>query len=119
MQMEDYKVIVAGSREYTDYKTLAATLDKLLTHKLPVTIVSGTARGTDRMGEAYAIERKLPLLRFPANWRYGKQAGRLRNAQMAEEAHALIAFWDGKSPGTAHMIKIAKDKGLAVRVIKI
>ena len=71
------------------------------------------------MGEAYAIERNLPLLRFPANWKYGKHAGKIRNAQMAEAAHALIAFWDGKSPGTAHMIKTAKDKGLAVQVIKV
>lgn len=38
---------------------------------------------------------------------------------MAEEAHALIAFWDGKSHGTAHMIKTAKDKGLAVQVINV
>ena len=27
---------------------------------------------------------------------------------MGEEADALIAFWDGKSKGTAHMIKTMK-----------
>lgn len=75
--MSDYKVIVAGSREYTDYKTFSTTLDKLLVHRPSVTIVSGTARGADRMGESYAVERKLPLLRFPANWKYRKHAGKI------------------------------------------
>lgn len=32
-------------------------------------------------------------------------------------ADALIAFWDGKSKGTSHMISVAKKKGLQVTVI--
>ena len=35
---------------------------------------------------------------------------------MAEYADALVAFWDGNSPGTKHMIKVAKEKKLDVRV---
>ena len=38
---------------------------------------------------------------------------------MAENADALVAFWDGNSPGTRHMIETAKAHGLAVRVIRI
>lgn len=37
---------------------------------------------------------------------------------MAEIADALIAFWDGSSKGTKHMIDIAKNKNLLVRVIE-
>ena len=46
---------------------------------------------------------------FPADWNtYGKSAGFVRNIEMAENATALIAFWDGKSSGTKHMIETAK-----------
>ena len=37
---------------------------------------------------------------------HGKKAGYLRNVDMAEYADALVAFWDGKSKGTGHMIDI-------------
>ncbi len=37
---------------------------------------------------------------------------------MAENADALIAFWDGKSRGTKNMIELAKEHKLKVRVIK-
>jgi hypothetical protein len=33
---------------------------------------------------------------------------------MAQYADALIAFWDGKSKGTANMINEAKKQGLTV-----
>lgn len=49
----------------------------------------------------------------------GKKAGYLRNCQMAENADALVAFWDGNSPRTRHMIETARAHGLAVRAIRI
>ena len=55
---------------------------------------------------------------MPADWnKYGKRAGYLRNADMAKEAHALIAFWDGKSKGTNHMIQLAKQNYLTIKVV--
>ena len=118
MKYRALKVIVAGSRNYTNYIVLAKKLDQLLKNKKAI-ILSGGARGADELGERYAKERGLHLIRKPANWKYGKHAGKIRNAEMAEEADALVAFWDGKSPGTQHMIETAKRRGLAVRIIKI
>jgi hypothetical protein len=37
---------------------------------------------------------------------------------MAANADALVAFWDGQSRGTKHMIDIASARGLVVRVVK-
>lgn len=48
----------------------------------------------------------------------GKQAGYLRNSQMADEGTHLVAFHNGVSRGTKHMIDLATKKGLIVRVIK-
>lgn len=113
-----FRLIVAGSRSFGDYDRLAADLDHLLARRLPaVEIVSGGASGADALGERYAAERGLALRVVPAQWaRYGKSAGPIRNQTMAMYGHALVAYWDGVSPGTAHMVKAAAAAGLRVVV---
>lgn len=82
-----------------------------------VIIVSGTARGADQLGERYAERRGYTVERCPADWEnYGRSAGMARNKNMAARSDALIAFWDGKSPGTKNMINLARERGLKVRV---
>lgn len=112
-----FKVIIAGSREYSDYAALAQRCDFLLSQVSdPIEIVSGAARGADTLGERYAYERGLPCTRFPADWDgLGKSAGPIRNIQMAGYADALIAFPIGKSVGTRHMISSARERGLRVK----
>ena len=110
------KVIVAGGRDFNDYIRLKQILDKL---KRPFEVISGMARGADALAVRYATENNLTLHKFPADWdTHGKGAGFKRNAEMAEFADALIAFWDGKSRGTNHMIRTAEQKGLKVLVVK-
>jgi len=112
------RIIIAGSRNFKDYERLKESCDKLLVNRTSVEIVSGTARGADALGERYAEEKGFKIKRFPAQWDlHGKSAGYKRNLEMADYADALIAFWDGKSKGTQHMINIAQSKGLKVRVI--
>lgn len=125
MIMSDYppfRVIIAGTRSFNDYELLRDSCNNLLSEKQRthiVVVISGTARGADQMGERYARERGFQLRRFPADWeQYGKSAGHIRNAKMADNADALIAFWDGESKGTKNMIDNARRKGLAVRVIQ-
>ena len=116
-----FKVIVAGGRDFNNYKLLSDTLYKLLDNKQPsqVEIVSGTCRGADLLGEKWAKITDTKIKRFPADWdEYGKSAGFVRNKQMANYSDALVAFWDGKSKGTKNMIELAKRNNLSVRVIK-
>lgn len=109
---------MAGTRTFDDYELLKSKLDFFLKNKTNVEIVSGTARGADQLGERYAVERGFAVKKFPADWdRYGKSAGYKRNAQMAEYADAAVIFWDGISRGSMHMINLAKEKGLPVRVV--
>lgn len=109
------RIIVAGSRSITDYKTIRDVLVEL---DIPTsTIVSGNAVGVDSLGLQYAKEFNVPCEIYNANWdKYGRSAGFIRNKEMANRAHMLVAFWDGKSPGTKHMIELAKDNGLDVIV---
>lgn len=111
------KVIIAGGRNYSDYTELCNICDAVLKGTSDIEIVSGTARGADSLGERYALERGHDLKKFPADWsKYGKSAGYIRNKQMAEYADGLIAFWDGESKGTLHMINLAKERSLKVRI---
>lgn len=113
------KVIIAGGRNFRDYNQLRESCDNILVNQKEVEIVSGTAAGADTLGERYAQEKGYEVKKFPAQWDlYGKSAGYKRNQQMAEYADGLIAFWDGKSKGTKHMIDIANKMGLKVRVIR-
>lgn len=116
-----FKVIVAGGREFNDYGLLCQTCDRMLSQKQrthSIVIVSGTARGADTLGERYAQERGYSIEQYPADWEHaGKAAGFIQNAQMASVADALIAFWDGQSRGTAHMIELARKHELQVRVV--
>ena len=113
-----FKVIIAGSRTFDDYKLLCDYVDyKLSKIDEQIEIVSGGARGADALGERYAHDKGYSLHVFPADWDYyGKRAGYLRNIQMAEYADALLAFWDGKSKGTKHMIDEAKARNLKIGV---
>ena len=122
-----FKVIIAGGRDFNDYDKLYERCRHYLssyfhTSKLvcqPVLVISGTAKGADQLGERFAMNTSCLLKSMPAQWKeFGKSAGYKRNVQMAENADALIAFWDGKSRGTKHMIDIAKQKKLLVRVVR-
>ena len=118
---ENFKVVIAGSRGFSNYKLLKETCDKYLREKKKthnIVVISGHARGADILGEKYASDEDLDLEIYPADWKkYGKSAGFMRNEQMADIADAVIAFWNGESHGTKHMIDIAEEKGLNVKVV--
>lgn len=112
------KIIIAGGRDFNDYDLLCRNCDKALSLQTEIEIVSGTANGADKLGEKYANENGYQVKQFPADWdRYGKSAGYKRNEEMAKYADALIAFWNGKSKGTKHMIDLANHYKLKVKVV--
>ena len=115
-------IIVAGSRSFSDRDTMFSKLDNILSRLASPVIISGGAQGADSMGEEYAKARGLSVERFPARWKLpdgstNKSAGFERNTLMAWRGTHLVAFWDGVSNGTRHMIDTAKKEGLAARVI--
>ena len=94
--------------------------NKILQDKDEVEVISGRALGADLLGEIYAKENNYIVKHFPAKWEeHGKGAGFIRNAEMAKYGNMLIAFWDGESKGTKHMIEISQKKGMEVHVINI
>lgn len=106
--MNEFKLIVAGGRDFNDYARLSNELMELandLYRNESVSIVSGVARGADALAVRFAKEHGVVLYEFPADWdAHGKAAGFYRNEMMGEFADGLLAYWDGQSRGTAHMI---------------
>lgn len=113
--------IIAGSRDYKDYQFLCSCLEDVEYCGWNISqVIVGGARGVDQMGERWAKEMGITYEVYPAEWvTFGKGAGYIRNKVMAQNAEALIAFWDGKSKGTKHMIDTAIELGLYVKVFYI
>jgi hypothetical protein len=115
-------VIIAGGRDFNDSELLTKACDSVFDECDFMEIVSGGARGADSLAEEYAKISGDKLTVIPADWeKYGRAAGPIRNQEMLDyikekENPMLIAFWDGKSTGTANMIKIAKDAGIKTRI---
>ena len=112
------RTIIAGSRGITDLAAVEQALREC--GWWPTAVLSGMARGVDKLGEQWAGLYGIPVERYPADWDgpAGRGAGHARNALMAERAEALVALWDGESPGTRHMIETAKARGLRVHVVR-
>lgn len=111
------KVIIAGSRQIDDYDYV---LDAVLSSPFAANItcvISGTAQGVDRLGEAWAKENELDVERYPAKWKtHGKAAGPIRNREMAAIADAAIVVWDGVSTGSKNMIDTMQKLGKPVYI---
>ena len=117
------KVIVAGGRDFNDYELLKETLDSFQQEYVNITeVVSGGARGSDKLGEQYANENNIPIKRFVPDWEgLGKKAGHVRNRKTGDYAKEhngmLVAFWDKQSRGTKGMIDYSTKIGLKSVVV--
>ena len=120
--MKEFKLIVAGGRDFADYAKLELVLFALNSYALAdknISIVSGMAKGADQMAYHFAKENQIKCYAYPANWdKYGKSAGYVRNAEMAKESDGLLAFWDGVSKGTKNMIETMQKAGKWVHVVE-
>ena len=99
------RTIIAGSRYTTAFtEDEFAKLESI--RPLVTEVVSGGAKGVDTLGEAWAREHGIPIKRFPAQWGlHGRQAGPIRNRQMAGYADAVVLFPGGR--GTNNMFEEA------------
>lgn len=114
------RVIVCGSRGWQDSETIAARLASI-PDPGSVTIVHGGAKGADRIAKQEA--KKAGMLvesHYPDYDTFSPNTAPLeRNEKMASlGADLCIAFWDGNSRGTAHMINRAHRHGIPVEVIR-
>ena len=120
--MREFKLIVAGGRDFSDRELMDREIRNTIA-ELPddrsVSIVSGMAKGADWLAYEWAIANHCKVYKYYADWNtYGKRAGYLRNEDMAKVSHGLLAFHDGVSKGTKHMIQTARNMNLYVKVVR-
>ena len=110
------KLIIAGSRRFTDSQHLCQVLAP--DRQRITQVLTGGTRGTDRLGYRWAVKHVVKHRLFRADWeRYGRAAGVHRNHEMAMAGDVLLACWDGQSPGTAHLIQCMRRLGKPMVVI--
>ena len=121
------KLAIIGGRDFTNFVKADQSLqDHFKDHDGEIfyialdEIVSGGARGSDAIGKRLAEKYGIKYTEFPADWdKYGKSAGFKRNQQIIDACDMVLAFWDGQSKGTLHMINIAKEKELKVFIYEL
>lgn len=117
------RVLICGSRGWSDSRPIRALVDSLPDG---TTVVHGAAPGADSLaGEAVRLRRvasggDIKEERHPADWaRHGRAAGPIRNREMLNSGiDQVYAFrLPGESPGTDHMVRIAREAGIPVTVL--
>jgi hypothetical protein len=138
---KEMKVAIIGSRTFQNKNSLFLALNdfrrvlRATKHTDITEIVSGGAQGADFLAEEYANESKIKKTIFKADWsdmslpcskktnaqgkEYNALAGFKRNTQIIDYCDQVIAFWDGKSPGTRDSIEKAKAQNKPVKIVKI
>ena len=121
--MKPFRILVTGSRRWTNTKLLAETLTKAIKDHYPNVVIvhGGCPRGADALTELFAQHNNIPTEVHPAKWKtHGTKAGPIRNQEMVDAgADLCIGFIVGPSFGTKHCVKAAQKAGIPTTTIKI
>lgn len=138
--MSEYRILITGSRHWTDRRALVAALCKEIVDGLElhdqITVVHGNAKGADLMARGIALDHLINEESHPADWdrcasecdpthrrrthlgtrdSYCPTAGLRRNAAMvALGAQVCLGFPLGASRGTRHCMRLAREAGIRV-----
>ena len=105
------RVAVIGSR------TLSVEHLDLYLPKETSLILSGGAVGVDSCARIYALRHGIPLKEYlPDYRRCGRRAPLERNLLIIQNADLVLDFWDGRSRGTAFVIRSCKKMNVPVHV---
>lgn len=115
---EKIRLAIVGSRSFNNYNLLKESIDTNYGDCEIECIVSGGARGADRLGAKYASDNGIELIEHKPEWdKYGKKAGFIRNRYIISDCTHCIAFWDGESHGTKHDIDLCEEMGKPCTVV--
>lgn len=119
------RVAIVGSPRYQDetrlFPVMSAFLDEH-THS-NVVIVTGNMEGTERNASKFAHARGLDCIVFrpvkPASQTVQAmmKSVYIRNKHIVDNADKVLAFWDGESPETDHLINYARAREVPTMVL--
>jgi hypothetical protein len=129
--MKIYRLIVCGDREWTEAWPIRRELEKLCQEGEVELLIHGDARGADTIAGVVGAALGIPIKAMPARWKlHGHGAGPFRNGKMLEKLQEVpkgeerillvLAYHKDlkRSKGTKHMVGIAQNAGILVKVFK-
>lgn len=117
----DNKLAIVGSRTMKDEDLFQVAVDKWIgIYGVPIAIVTGDAKGADRLARQYAKANLIELIVKEADWsQFGKAAGPMRNQQIVDECTHMLAFPASKSAGTRDSMRKAQASGKKIIVCEL
>lgn len=120
---EPYRVLLTGSRTWSDEGVIHEVLSDLLFKHHAMTLVHGACpRGADQIADQWARQRNsrtraVSVERHPADWKeHGRAAGIVRNAEMVKlGADVCLAFIQDGSRGASWCATAADLAGIPTR----
>lgn len=115
-----HRIGIVGSKTFYDHYLFEDILNsyRQTLVGVDVRIISGGAGGIDNLAAKYAIKHDLTLIEhLPERQGYGEADGAIRKALIVQDSDFIIAFWDGKSKGTAYSLKLAKERKVRTLII--
>ena len=129
------KIVICGGRDFSDIDLFLTEIHAILEDKHDFTIIQGGATGADSFAKQYAEMNNFKHEEYKAAWDdldapgavikinkktgkpYNIRAGHDRNFVMLDLADMVVAFWDGKSPGTGEMVREATKRNIPLVVV--
>jgi len=106
------RILVTGSRGWTDWPTLCSALNNALGGVDVVTIVHGAAAGADAMAQEWADVAEMP---FEAHRAEDFPSPLVRNRHMVNlGADVCLAFAQKWASGTGNCARLARRAGIPV-----
>ena len=113
--------LFCGGRAFADQSFFDAAISDIIgMYGVPEKVIHGDAPGLDQMAAAWGRRMAIDMVACPADWdKHGKAAGAIRNEDMLmkHKPKKVIAFPGG--PGTADMVRRAKNRRGEIDVIEI
>lgn len=110
------RVLVTGSRDWSDRAAIHAALDAQLAELGPFTLVHGGCKGADWHAHEWAAEHHVDTDLHLARWATeGNAAGPKRNQRMVDAgADVCLAFIRNDSRGASGCVGMARAAGIPV-----
>ena len=131
------KVALSGGKTFNDYSLFCEIIEKAIAEfgQSISTILSTSEKGVNSLGEKYAKEKGINLIKYPANWndinhpdavvkerenpwkkkieKYNSKAGFIRDKKLIDDSDAIISI-DIDYSANSSMLKLAREKNIKI-----
>lgn len=117
------KLLISGSKLYTDYTQFKRRVNAILknTKKEEITIYDDGSKGTAKLARTYCLDEGIKNITIEPDWQgKGKQAGVLRDKQLAQTCtHAILFYYHDETSLTYDVLERMKEYNVKYRLIKV